>query len=199
MKYSVGKMNPYRYRGYRYDEEIDLYYLNSRFYNSNIGRFINADGLLGQQGNILGHNMYAYTQNNPIMFVDPSGYLWKPFQKIRDAFKGTIGAISKKVSRTVNSFVEGVTGFVDNFKRGIKSWWKAEQVEVGLSMTIASLWMKYAIPTGAFVSSLSVSGILTGLAITTGVFVIVAVVVYVIIKGAQYITEDPNPIPLGGK
>ena len=39
-----------------------------------IRRFINADGLLGQQGNILGHNMYAYTQNNPVMYVDPDGF-----------------------------------------------------------------------------------------------------------------------------
>ena len=70
----VHSVNQYFYRGYRYDKEIDLYYLNSRFYNSNIGRFINADGLLGQQGNILGHNMYAYTQNNPVMYSDISGY-----------------------------------------------------------------------------------------------------------------------------
>jgi RHS repeat-associated protein len=46
-----------------------LYYLNSRFYSSETHRFLNADGLLGQQGNILGHNMYAYTQNNPVMYV----------------------------------------------------------------------------------------------------------------------------------
>jgi hypothetical protein len=51
-----------------------LYYLNSRYYNPEIGRFINADGLIGQTGDILGHNMYAYTQNNPVMMVDPNGY-----------------------------------------------------------------------------------------------------------------------------
>lgn len=67
-------INPYTYRGYRYDKEIDLYYLNSRFYDANIGRFLNADGLLGQQGNILGHNMFAYTENNPVMYTDISGY-----------------------------------------------------------------------------------------------------------------------------
>jgi hypothetical protein len=50
-----------------------LYYLNSRYYNPEIGRFINADGLIGQTGDILGHNMYAYTQNNPVMMIDPSG------------------------------------------------------------------------------------------------------------------------------
>ncbi|AIO19041.1 tRNA nuclease WapA precursor [Candidatus Izimaplasma bacterium HR1] len=50
-----------------------MYYLNSRFYNPDIGRFINSDGLLGEAGNILGHNMYAYCQNNPVMYTDPSG------------------------------------------------------------------------------------------------------------------------------
>ena len=50
-----------------------MYYLNSRYYNHEIGRFINADGLIGQTGEILGHNMYAYTQNNPVMYVDPNG------------------------------------------------------------------------------------------------------------------------------
>jgi len=67
-------INPYTYRGYRYDNETALYYLNSRYYDANIGRFINADGLLGQKGNILGHNMYAYTQNNPVMYTDSTGY-----------------------------------------------------------------------------------------------------------------------------
>ncbi len=71
---SIGTINPYRYRGYRYDEETALYYLNSRYYDENIGRFINSDGLLGSQGNILGHNMFAYTQNNPVMYTDGTGY-----------------------------------------------------------------------------------------------------------------------------
>jgi uncharacterized protein RhaS with RHS repeats len=58
-----------------------LYYLNSRYYNPEIGRFINADGLIGQTGDILGHNMYAYCQNNPVMMVDSSGY-WPDWNKL---------------------------------------------------------------------------------------------------------------------
>ncbi len=58
------------------DVETSLYYLNSRYYNLEIGRFINADGLIGQTEEILSHNMYVYTSNNPVMRVDPSGYAW---------------------------------------------------------------------------------------------------------------------------
>ena len=63
--------NPFRYRGYYYDIELGLYYLNSRYYDSNIGRFINADGQLNN--NILGYNQYAYCENNPVMYVDHTG------------------------------------------------------------------------------------------------------------------------------
>jgi RHS repeat-associated protein len=70
---SIGEMNPYRYRGYRYDEELSWYYLNSRYYSAATGRFLNSDGLLGEFGSILSTNMYAYCVNNPVMNFDPSG------------------------------------------------------------------------------------------------------------------------------
>lgn len=69
----ISSINPYTYRGYRYDSEISMYYLNSRYYNPEMGRFINADGLLGEQGNILSHNMFTYCANNSILYQDPSG------------------------------------------------------------------------------------------------------------------------------
>jgi RHS repeat-associated protein len=71
---NVYKANSYTYRGYRYDIETGLYYLQSRYYNPEIGRFISSDGLLGQQGDILSTNMYAYCSNNPVINIDPTGY-----------------------------------------------------------------------------------------------------------------------------
>ena len=71
---TIATANPYRYRGYRYDEETNLYYLNSRYYNPETGRFLNADGIL-DTGGVLGKNMYAYTYNNPVMFTNKGGYM----------------------------------------------------------------------------------------------------------------------------
>jgi len=76
LKDTVGVKNPYRYRGYRYDNETGLYYLQSRYYNPEWGRFINADVLFGQYGELLSHNLYAYCRNNPVMLIDPSGKGW---------------------------------------------------------------------------------------------------------------------------
>ena len=70
---TIGEDNPFRYRGYYYDEETGLYYLNQRYYNPEWGRFISADTVIGQQGDLLGHNLFAYCQNNPVTFCDPSG------------------------------------------------------------------------------------------------------------------------------
>ena len=56
--------------------EIGLYYLNSRYYNPEWGRFINFDNYGGQVGELLSHNGYAYCENNPISREDENGYSW---------------------------------------------------------------------------------------------------------------------------
>lgn len=71
---TVGVKNPYRYRGYRYDTETGLYYLQSRYYNADWGRFINADEIAAVTGELLSANMFAYCKNNPTTLKDPSGF-----------------------------------------------------------------------------------------------------------------------------
>ncbi len=71
---TVGEKNPYRYRGYRYDSETGLYYLQSRYYNPEWGRFINADGILGKAGVLLSYNVFCYCGNNPVNFKDENGF-----------------------------------------------------------------------------------------------------------------------------
>jgi len=79
-KTHVGYKNPYRYRGYRYDTETQLYYLDSRYYNPEWGRFINSDNLGGKIGDLLSHNVFAYCKNNPVNMSDPSGH-WPKWAK----------------------------------------------------------------------------------------------------------------------
>ena len=70
----IANLNPIRYRGYYYDTETGLYYLQSRYYNPEMGRFLNADGILGVNKDILGYNLFTYCANNPVNRVDFSGY-----------------------------------------------------------------------------------------------------------------------------
>jgi RHS repeat-associated protein len=64
------------YRGYQYDKETGLYYCQSRYYNSNLGRWLSADDVAIAQlsiGEVLGANLYAYCSNNPVNDSDPQG------------------------------------------------------------------------------------------------------------------------------
>ena len=71
---TVGQKNPLRYRGYYYDGETGFYYLTSRYYDPEVGRFINADSQLNEKDGVLGYNLFAYCQNNPVMYSDPTGH-----------------------------------------------------------------------------------------------------------------------------
>ncbi len=70
---TIGVYNPFRYRGYYYDTETSLYYLNSRYYDPNVGRFLNVDGSVNANGDLVGFNMFAYCSNNPVMYADYLG------------------------------------------------------------------------------------------------------------------------------
>ena len=69
----MGNLNPFRYRGYYFDTETGLYYLNSRYYDPETCRFVNGDGYVSTGQGILGSNMFAYCENNPVNRIDPSG------------------------------------------------------------------------------------------------------------------------------
>ncbi len=65
----------YRFTGQRYETGIGLYFYNARFYDPAAGRFISADTIVPGAGNPQAFDRYAYTLNNPIRYIDPSGHL----------------------------------------------------------------------------------------------------------------------------
>ena len=69
----IANLQSLKYRGYVYDYETGLYYLQSRYYDPVTHRFINADGLVSTGTGILGYNMFAYCENNPVILIDYSG------------------------------------------------------------------------------------------------------------------------------
>ena len=70
---TIAAINPFRYRGYRYDGDTGLYYLQSRYYDPVSCRFVNADGYASTGQGQIGHNMYAYCNNNAIRYDDQTG------------------------------------------------------------------------------------------------------------------------------
>ncbi len=89
-QYNIGTINPIRYRGYYYDIETGLYYVSSRYYDPEIGRWINTDALV-DQSSVLGYNLFAYCRNNPVNMTDTTGNL--PFFAITAAIGAVVGAV----------------------------------------------------------------------------------------------------------
>ena len=71
---TVSSLNPFGYRSYYYDSDTGLYYLQSRYYDPQVRRFINADGQINND--LLGGNLFAYCGNNPVNRMDPEGEAW---------------------------------------------------------------------------------------------------------------------------
>ena len=70
----IGNLNPFRYRGYYYDVETGLYYLQTRYYDPVVCRFISRDSIeYADPETINGLNLYVYCSNNPVMHSDPYG------------------------------------------------------------------------------------------------------------------------------
>ena len=70
---SMASTNPLRYRGYYHDSETGFYYLQSRYYDPTMHRFINADSYASTGQGFIGTNMFAYCHNSPVAFYDTEG------------------------------------------------------------------------------------------------------------------------------
>ena len=95
---TVGVINPFRYRGYCYDTETGLYYVSSRNYDPEIGRWINADGYVSTGQGVLGNNMFAYCGNNPVNRVDHTGQFWSEIWEFAKTAVAEIGKAMEVMS-----------------------------------------------------------------------------------------------------
>ena len=94
---SIYEYNPLTYRGYIYDSETGFYYLQSRYYDPTVGRFLNADDIqyLGASGTLLSLNLFVYCENDPVNLVDSTGTSIAVAQPVLYSFLawlGTLGA-----------------------------------------------------------------------------------------------------------
>ena len=112
---TVGKLNPFRYRSYVYDEETGLYYLQSRYYDPLTGRFVNADIYCDTETDTpLSTNMFAYCENNAINNVDFTGEWFYNFNQYYNYYN------KKYTGRTLISFKSNYKKLVNRYKSNCK-------------------------------------------------------------------------------
>ena len=100
---SVGTQNPFRYRGYYYDTETSLYYLQSRYYDPDTGRFISSDGYIsGASGTTKGYNLFVYCDNDPVNKSDDNGCWPKWVKKAANAVSNAFKRVKSFIANNVN-------------------------------------------------------------------------------------------------
>lgn len=103
----IANVNPLRYRGYYYDSETGFYLTGTRYYDPEIGRFINADGEISDVGgNALGYNLFAYCFNSPVNMDDPTGQ-WPKWIGKAIAVVAVAAVVVAAVAVTVSTFGAG--------------------------------------------------------------------------------------------
>jgi RHS repeat-associated protein len=123
---SIASLNPYRYAGYRYDENLKLYYLMARYYNPNTGVFLTIDPATGDLLNPITKNGYNYANNNPIMMVDINGEKPKPYftkARIKFALKYALEAwVASYIGWTdARSVISGIASITDKLRNVISA------------------------------------------------------------------------------
>lgn len=103
----IANINPYRYRSYYYDRETKLYYLNSRYYNPEWGRFINVDGIISSGDTIEG-NLYNYCSNDPVNNVDSSGQfsIKGAWNWVKEKAKEKLMNLAFKIQKVVSKYLK---------------------------------------------------------------------------------------------
>ncbi len=100
---SYAQYNAFTYRGYYFDSETNLYYVNSRYYDSSVARFINADSYLNPNKDLTGFNSFAYCGNNPVSRSDNGGEFWNV------VIGAAIGAVVSVATTYITAAITGST------------------------------------------------------------------------------------------
>ena len=152
----IGRVNPFRYRGYYYDEETDLYYCESRYYDPKIRRWLTPDGLYYIDINrIDGANPFAYCLNSPIKYSDPSGHLVELIlafllAKASFAFAKVLTSFSIYLPKFLLNIFEGYIEYLIFKELGFVSQNKDDKISINYSYLILGLGRKIGFLVGMF-------------------------------------------------
>ncbi|MEF2246470.1 S8 family serine peptidase [Paenibacillus sp. IITD108] len=122
---SIGTVNnPIRYAGYQFDEESELYYLNARYYDPKIARFLSEDTYRGNATDPLSLNLYTYVHNEPIMYWDPTGHWEEGDQKLNKEAQAKIIALTNAYykaqtsaeKKAIQAQAEAIRGVKENYQ-----------------------------------------------------------------------------------
>ncbi len=114
----IATKNPIRYRSYYYDEEINLYYLKTRYYDPEIGRFMTIDDIQYISADTInGLNLYAYCANNPVMRTDSQGRNWWTdfWNGVGNWFKELGSLINERIIQPINNLFTNLVNSITNF------------------------------------------------------------------------------------
>ena len=144
----IGNRNPFRYRGYFYDAETGLYYLQTRYYDPEVGRFLNMDDIsYATPEQIHGLNLYAYCGNNPVNNVDPTGH----FPLLIALFLGAF------------TVAGAVTGGIVGHQQGKTGWSLVGSIFLGGAMGLAAGGLVVAIVGGVYGAIAGINALIFGM------------------------------------
>ncbi len=157
----LAELNPFRYRSYYYDVETKLYYLQTRYYDPEVGRFISQDGVeYAEPETINGINLYAYCGNNPVTYVDPTGEAkWWQWLISSLQFLGGIALCLVPGAQGIGAslIIGGSIGLISNVVS------PAIGQAIGGVSSIANGWGAFS--TGTSILGLGIPGLIGGIAL----------------------------------
>ena len=175
---TLAEINPFRYRSYYYDSETGLYFLQTRYYDPEVGRFISRDSIgYADPETICGLNLYAYCGNNPVMNVDPMGNAWW------DWLAGVLAVVG--IALVAGAIAVLTAGIGTTIMVGTMAGAVLHGAAVG-ALVGAGIGMVAGGVIGGAVTGWSVNGILAGIGIGLGAGAIIGAIVGGVAGGFHY-------------